>query len=118
MGRMGSMPRRLGLQPSRLPVPVTSEGGRSVWRDQNVPWRRWYKTSRWQRLRWSVLVRDLFTCRWPSCGKTVSDTSKLIADHIIPHRGDETLFWDAANLQCLCKACHDSLKQRSEAAGR
>ena len=27
-------------------------------------------------------------------------------DHIIPHRGDNDLFWDTNNWQSLCKRCH------------
>lgn len=77
-----------------------------------LPWRRWYKTARWQRLRWSVLVRDLFTCR--RCGLVEADTSKLVADHRTPHRGNEMLFWDQGNIQCLCKTCHDTVKQAEE----
>jgi 5-methylcytosine-specific restriction endonuclease McrA len=50
----------------------------------------------------------------PGCGRIEADTSKLVADHIMPHRGDERLFWDEANLQCLCKACHDGVKQAAE----
>jgi 5-methylcytosine-specific restriction protein A len=31
-----------------------------------------------------------------------------VVDHIIPHQGDMTLFWDAdSNWQSLCKTCHD-----------
>jgi len=30
-----------------------------------------------------------------------------VVDHIIPHRGDEKLFWDRDNWQALCKRCHD-----------
>jgi hypothetical protein len=26
------------------------------------------------------------------------------------------LFWDEQNLQCLCKPCHDRLKQKEERA--
>ena len=37
-----------------------------------------------------------------------------VVDHIKPHKGDEALFWDAGNLQSLCKPCHDSTKQRIE----
>lgn len=88
-------------------------------RDANHEWRRWYKTARWQRLRMSILVRDLFKCQWPGCGMSTNDTSQLVADHKIAHRGDEDLFWDENNLQCLCKPCHDRLKQREESrAGR
>jgi len=27
-------------------------------------------------------------------------------DHIIPHRGDQALFWDETNWQRLCLPCH------------
>ena len=30
-----------------------------------------------------------------------------VVDHIIPHKGDKTLFWDSSNWQPLCKRCHD-----------
>lgn len=93
-------------------VPSGGEKGGYRSRDANSPWRRFYKTARWQKLRWRVLVRDLFTCRF--CGHVEADTSLLVADHIKPHRGDETLFWDERNLQCLCKTCHDSVKRRIE----
>jgi 5-methylcytosine-specific restriction endonuclease McrA len=83
-------------------------------RDRNVGWRKWYKTSRWQKLRMVVLVRDLFTCQMSGCGRIEADTSLLVADHEIAHHGDEVLFWDENNLQCLCKPCHDKLKQIEE----
>ena len=34
-------------------------------------------------------------------------TKATVVDHIQPHRGDETLFWDERNWQSLCKTCHD-----------
>jgi 5-methylcytosine-specific restriction protein A len=38
-------------------------------------------------------------------------------DHIVPHRGDLTLFWDAENnWQALCHSCH-SKKTASEDSG-
>ncbi|MBN9035473.1 MAG: HNH endonuclease [Rhizobiales bacterium] len=90
------------------------ERERSRRRDGAQPWRAWYKTARWQALRWRVLVRDLFTCRM--CKRIEADTSRLVADHVAPHRGDERLFWDETNLQCLCKDCHDRVKQADERA--
>lgn len=85
-------------------------------RDASAPWRRWYKTARWQKLRMKILIRDLFTCQMAGCGRIEGDTSKLVCDHIDAHRGDERKFWDEANLQCICKHCHDSLKQSEEQA--
>lgn len=40
-----------------------------------------------------------------------------VVDHIIPHRGDKSLFFDTKNLQSLCKTCHDAVKQRFEKSG-
>ncbi len=37
-------------------------------------------------------------------------------DHIIPHRGDQGLFWDKDNWQGLCKTCH-SIKTAKEDGG-
>jgi 5-methylcytosine-specific restriction enzyme A len=117
MGRLTALPARLKPAGHRLMRALSIEPvSRSRMRDETVPWRRWYKTARWQRLRWSVLVRDLFTCRL--CRRIEADTSQLVADHRVPHRGDEALFWDDGNLQCLCKACHDGVKQGEERAGR
>ncbi|RIA37487.1 HNH endonuclease [Hephaestia caeni] len=77
-------------------------------------WRKWYKTARWRALRWSVLVRDHFTCQ--RCQRIEGDTSKLVADHRTPHRGDAALFWDESNLWTLCASCHSGAKQREERA--
>jgi len=113
MGRLRQMPARLptlGLR--NAPTKATSDAERLRLRDAENPNRAWYKTARWQALRWSVLVRDLFTCQ--RCKRVVGDTSQLVGDHIVPHRFDETLFWDETNVQCLCKPCHDKDKQREE----
>lgn len=93
------------------------DGGvsRDARRDAEKKGRRWQKTKRWQRLRWSVLQRDLFRCR--RCWHQEADSSQLVADHVEPHRGNEGLFWDPANLQCLCKSCHDGWKQAHEKGG-
>ncbi|WP_244533083.1 HNH endonuclease [Phyllobacterium sp. CL33Tsu] len=48
------------------------------------------------------------------CGKLEPNTSKLVADHRIPHRGSEYLFWKDTNIQCVCKTCHDSEKQKRD----
>lgn len=111
MSRMARLPRRTGAGvPSRVSV-VTRET-RDQLRGQISPWRKWYNTARWRKLRMQILIRDSFTCRM--CGRLEGNTSQLVADHKVAHRGDERLFWDTFNLQCLCKPCHDSAKQRAE----
>ena len=113
IAKLTSLRPRLGsLRPRLASAPVDRQSFDRQ-RDQRS-WRKWYKTSRWQKLRMSILLRDLFTCQWPGCGRVEADTSQLVADHRKAHRGDEVLFWDERNLWCLCKPCHDSLKQREE----
>jgi hypothetical protein len=40
----------------------------------------------------------------------------LVADHVIEHKGDETLFWQG-ELQTLCPDHHDITKQQQESRG-
>jgi 5-methylcytosine-specific restriction endonuclease McrA len=51
------------------------------------------------------------------CQRRGRVTPATLVDHIEPHRGDMTLFWDRDNWQSLCKPCHDSDKARIEAGG-
>src|SRR5579875_1851081 len=54
---------------------------------------------RWRVARKHYLMRN-HTC--VSCGQLAT-----VIDHIIPHRGNQSLFWDMNNWQPLCKSCHD-----------
>lgn len=108
-------PQLTTLQPS---IGYPADGGVGEWqrRIQAEPCMALYYTKRWKRLRWAVLVRDLFTCQM--CRRIVADTSQLVCDHIEPHRGNVVRFW-AGPFQALCKPCHDRAKQREErGAGR
>lgn len=71
---------------------------------------KWYRRAVWTKgLRVLVLARDPI-CRM--CNRAAS----TIADHIVPHKGNWTLFCDMANLQGLCENCH-SLKTAAEDGG-
>jgi len=85
-------------------------------RDASHEFRAWYKTKRWRDLRERVLLRDLYTCAMCAkvCSGAYPDPGSAVVDHRQPHRGDETLFWEEANCQCMCKGCHDGEKQRTE----
>jgi 5-methylcytosine-specific restriction protein A len=66
--------------------------------------------SRWRRasklyLQYNPLCRN--------CAKEGKLATAEVVDHIVPHRGDQTLFWDQSNWQPLCKRCHDR-KTRTE----
>ena len=41
-----------------------------------------------------------------ACEKQGRVTAASVVDHITPHKGDQTLFWDHDNWQPLCKSCH------------
>lgn len=49
------------------------------------------------------------------CMKRGARTVAREVDHIVPHRGDMSLFVDIENTQSLCKPCHSS-KTGSEGA--
>lgn len=48
------------------------------------------------------------------CERDGRVTAANVVDHIIPHRGDQALFWDTDNWQPLCKPHHDRDKARQE----
>lgn len=65
-------------------------------------------------------ARETFLRRHPLCaehGRRGQVVAASVVDHIVPHRGDQELFWDRANWQALCKPCHDGWKQQLEKSG-
>lgn len=48
------------------------------------------------------------------CNREGMTTPATVVDHIQPHKGNLTLFWDTNNWQALCKRHHDSDKQRED----
>jgi 5-methylcytosine-specific restriction protein A len=113
MGRLSNLQPRLTGLPPRIKRHADAEGHSRT----AEPWRAWYSTARWRRLRLDTFLRDLYTCQC-GCGTVEPDTRQLVADHVEPHRGDERRFWDPANIQTLTKPCHDRWKQRLERRGR
>ena len=73
-----------------------------------------YDRAQWKRLRLEQLRREPFCVFCARSGRQVPAT---VCDHIKPHRGDESLFFDPYNLQSVCKTCHDAIKQRIEKSG-
>lgn len=73
-------------------------------------WSHWYWTQRWRKKAKAQLRASPLCAMCEGDGRVAAAT---IADHVIPHRGDEALFWNG-DLQSLCKSCHDSAKQREE----
>ena len=58
----------------------------------------------WRRARIDFLQKHPLCAECQREGKL---TPATVVDHIIPHRGDQRLFWDEKNWQPLCKDCHD-----------
>ncbi len=59
--------------------------------------------------RWRV-ARKGYLISHPLCVSCLKDKKMVkaeVVDHIVPHRGNKTLFWDESNWQALCKKCHD-----------
>lgn len=53
--------------------------------------------------------RDRYVKEHPLCIHCLANgilTPTQEVDHIVPHQGDKDKFWDADNLQALCKSCH------------
>ena len=117
MARLKTATRRLKAAPTRLKTNMSvGSGGRSRLRDATAPYRAWYKTAKWQKLRLRILERDEYTCQRTGVlvlGKHPAPNAPVV-DHIIPHRGNEDMFWDETNLQTVSKAYHDSVKQSEE----
>jgi len=78
------------------------------------PTQRGY-TARWRRR------ADAFRALYPLCGDRPGNlapvfsrcrtegrvTAGALVDHVVPHRGDDVLFWDELNnWQTLCATCH------------
>ena len=54
---------------------------------------------------------DCAMCGAPAYGSPERENGRReslgAVDHIVPHRGDQRLFWDEANWQTLCTSCHN-----------
>ena len=82
--------RPFGIQSKR------HAGPRPAWR--SLYGRRWAAYAK------SFLLANPLCVR---CQQSQADSPATVVDHIVPHRGDVALFWDADNHQSLCKRCHD-----------
>ena len=87
---------------------------RSIRRQQDE--HRGSAASRGYDARWRK-ARALYLNRHPLCaecrrhGRTVAAS---VVDHIQPHKGNRTIFWDERNWQALCKPCHDTKTARED----
>ncbi len=69
-------------------------------------------TPKWQKESKAFLAQPENRFCACGCGRLAN-----LVDHIIPHRGDDQLFWDKSNWQPMHAHCHNTKKQKSERRG-
>ncbi|MFD2334756.1 HNH endonuclease signature motif containing protein [Cohnella sp. GCM10020058] len=87
---------------ARAPAQVEKDRGTSAQRGYGSAWRK-------ARAAW-LLKHPLCVV----CERNGRLTAATDLDHIKPHRGDMTLFWDRSNWQGLCKTCHSAKTARED----
>ena len=70
---------------------------------QPAEWNHLYESSRWKNMRKEILKKQPL-CR---CGAKATEVH-----HVIPHRGDTSIFFDEDNLVALCHHCHGEETKR------
>ncbi len=112
--RQWTVPRR-GCIADCLRVHGDGSADRHDWALRpEFPLMRLTSTQRGYGYRWQV-ARAQFLKTNPLCVMCKAQgiyTAATVIDHIKPHKGNQDLMWDRLNWQSLCKAHHDSDKQR------
>jgi 5-methylcytosine-specific restriction enzyme A len=99
---MPSKPQTFNAPWKATPLPRRTEEGKERSKMYNYKWSK-------QRKYFLQANPICIMCEHQGVFKTAT-----VVDHIIPHNGNEQLFWDANNWQPLCKFHHDSDKQKAE----
>jgi 5-methylcytosine-specific restriction protein A len=79
-------------------------------KDRGSPSVRGYN-SKWRKARTNYLRHHPLCAECERHGRVVPAT---VVDHIIPHKGNQKLFWDTSRWQSLCKSCHDAKTARED----
>jgi 5-methylcytosine-specific restriction protein A len=66
--------------------------------------------ARWRRARLAFLARHPLCAACEAQGRLVAAT---VVDHVGPHRGDQTLFWDESTGAPACTRGHDGKTARA-----
>ncbi len=107
MSKLPMMKPRIAVARSER-VDVMADGS---WRTSGMTAAERGYGHRWRKARASFLREHPLCAMCLADGLTVAAT---VVDHINPHRGDQSLFWDNSNWQPLCASCHSGAKQREE----
>ena len=108
MPKINTLPPRVPVAQQRVPTiqPGSWRAGRTSSTARGYGYR-------WQRAREAFLAEHPLCVMCQAEGRVEPAT---VVDHVVPHRGDERLFWDRGNWQSLCARCHSGAKQRMEEA--
>ena len=79
-----------------------------------IEYRRLYKLQIWHKLRLRKL-RDHPLCERHLARKIIRPAT--VVNHKTPHRGNMGLFLQWANLESVCKECHDGIIKSEEMLG-
>ncbi len=91
--------------PRSAPVAKTADPGPTYDERRGTANSRGY-TYKWRKARRRFLRANPLCVLCHREGKV---TAANVVDHITPHRGDMTLFWDEnGNWQALCERCHNA----------
>lgn len=66
---------------------------------------------KWQAARAAFLAENPL-CK--ACRDAGRKTAASQVDHIVPHKGDVSLFWRRSNWQALCGPCHSAKTARED----
>lgn len=76
---------------------------------------------RWKRARDEFLIQKAIEQAWPyplcECEECREQGRRIKADtvdHIVPHKGDQQLFWDRSNWQAMHHDCHSRKTARED----
>jgi 5-methylcytosine-specific restriction endonuclease McrA len=70
--------------------------------------------ARWRKARINFLAEHPLCVLCKQAGRLTPST---VVDHVIPHKGDLSLFWDTRNWQAICATCHEAVKKAAERGG-
>ena len=87
-------------------------------RQQQTDERRGTPTERGYDSRWQK-ARLLYLSEHPLCVMCLAHdtvTAGTTVDHVIPHKGNQELFWNESNWQTLCTSCHSKKTATTDGA--
>lgn len=86
----------------------TPSSGNTARPPEHKQWAHLYANVRWRNTSRRFLAANPLCAE---CAKAGRCAPSQCTDHVIPHRGDLTLFWDRGNYAALCFSCHSRKRE-------